>query len=68
MRRTQTSTEVKARWNAKHYDQISIVVPIGSRSRIQQHAAEQGMSTSEYIRHLIASDAPDCLTVGGGGV
>lgn len=65
-----TSTEVKARYNRKHYEQMSIVVPIGSRDLIKQHANEMGMSVSEYIRHLIATDEPGCLTVpqvGGGG-
>lgn len=70
-RRTYTSTEVKARYNAKHYDQVSIVLPIGSRKLLKKHANEMGMSVSEYIRHLIAKDAPQCLTVpevdGGGG-
>lgn len=65
-----TSTEVKRRWNAQHYEQMSIVVPIGSRALIQARAEELGLSTSAYIRQLIARDAPDCLTVpqitGGG--
>lgn len=65
-----TATDVKARWNAKHYDQMSIVLPKGSRDLIKRHANEQGMSVSEYIRHLIAQDAPECITYpmdGGGG-
>lgn len=65
-----TSTEVKARWNAKHYDQLSIVLPKGSAKLIKEYANSQGMSASEYIRHLIAQDAPQCLTYtmnGGGG-
>lgn len=57
-----TSTEVKARWNAKHYDQLSIVLPKGSAKLIKEYANSQGMSASEYIRHLIAQDAPQCLT------
>ena len=64
-----TSTETKARWNAKHYDQMSIIVPKGSRDLIKQYANSQGMSVSEYIRHLIAQDAPQCLAynMDGGG-
>lgn len=65
-----TSTEVKARWNAAHYDRLSIVLPKGSNELLKQYANEQGMSVSEYIRHLIAQDAPQCLTYpmdGGGG-
>lgn len=60
------TAEIKAKWNAEHYDQMSVVVPKGSRDLIKQHANEQGMSISEYIRHLIAKDAPQCLTAGGG--
>ena len=65
-----TSTETKARWNAKHYDQLSVVLPKGSAKLLKEHANEQGMSVSEYIRHLIAQDAPQCLAYpmdGGGG-
>ena len=62
------TAEIKAKWNAEHYDQMSVVVPKGSRDLIKQHANEQGMSISEYIRHLIAKDAPQCLTAGGGGI
>jgi hypothetical protein len=67
------SAEIKARWNAEHYDQMSVVVPKGSRDLIKQHANSLGMSISEYIRHLIAQDAPQCITApylnadGGGG-
>ena len=70
-RKTYTSTEVKARYNKKHYDQLSIVLPIGSRELLKAHATSRGLSVSGYIRHLIAQDAPQCLTVpevdGGGG-
>lgn len=68
-RKTYTSTEVKARYNAKHYEQMSIVVPKGSLELIKERANTQGMSVSGYIRHLIAKDAPECLTtdIGGGG-
>lgn len=68
--KTRTSTEVKARYNRKHYEQMSIVLPIGSKELIRKKAEEQGYaSISDYIRHLIAKDAPECLTVplGGGG-
>lgn len=69
MAQKYTSTEVKARYNEKHYDQMSIVVPKGSRELIKEHANSMGLSVSEYIRHLIAADAPDCLVcdLGGGG-
>lgn len=61
--KTHTSTAVKAKYNKKHYEQLSIVVPIGSRELIQRKAIEEGYgSTSEYIRHLIIADAPECLT------
>lgn len=69
--KTHTSTAVKAKYNKKHYEQLSIVVPIGSRELIQRKAIEAGYSsTSEYIRHLIIADAPECITFqdnGGGG-
>lgn len=69
--KTHTSTAVKAKYNKKHYEQLSIVVPIGSRELIQRKATEAGYSsTSEYIRHLIIADAPECITFqdnGGGG-
>lgn len=69
--KTQTSTEVKNRYNRKHYDRMSFVVPAGSRELIKARAEELGVSVNEYIRQLIVADAPQCIIYqnnpGGGG-
>lgn len=56
-RKTHTSTEVKRRWNAKHYDHMSVDVPKGAGELIRQLASKSGMSVAAYIRHLIREDA-----------
>ena len=70
MRRTNTSTEVKNRWNAEHYDAIRICVPKGAREEIAAAAAKRGMSVAGYIKHLIMSDTDkdevSTLRTGGG--
>lgn len=55
-RKTETSNEVKDRWNAKNYDQIQVRVPTGARAEVQAIAAANGMSVAAYIRHLIIRD------------
>jgi len=55
-RKTYTSPEVKNRWNRKHYENIVVVVPIGSRDEIKSAAERRGMSVSAYIRSLLIRD------------
>ena len=55
-RKTYTAPEVKNRWNAKHYDRLAIVIPLGARDEISAAATRRGMSTSAYIRNLIIRD------------
>lgn len=75
-RKTYTSTEVKARWNKKHYDSITFAVPKGAGDEITAIAKQNGMSRAAYIRHLILADNPETaekgdilpiLRTGGGG-
>lgn len=70
--KTHTRTEVKNRYNRKHYDRMSFVVPAGSRELIKARAEELGISVNEYIRQLITADAPQCIiyqnNAGGGAI
>ena len=70
-RKTVTSSEVKARYNRKAYDYLSVPVHKGSRVLIQERAMEQGMTVSGYIKHLIIADMqeefPDISAKIGGG-
>lgn len=59
--KTYTSSEVKYRYNKKHYDNISFPVPIGSKDRIKSHAESQGKSVAEYLRGLIIADDPSLI-------
>ena len=59
-RKTYTSPEVKNRWNRKHYENVVVVVPIGSRDEIKAAAERHGQSVSAYIRALIIRDNADC--------
>lgn len=71
-RKTITSTEVKNRWNSKHYDRINVTVAKGGKDVITALAASAGLSTAAYIRHLIIADAQsrqnaDIAALIGGG-
>ncbi len=55
-RKTTTSWQVKARYNAKAYDNIGITVKKGEKAKIKQHAADLGISMNEYITSLIYAD------------
>lgn len=70
---TGRRTAAKARYNAKHYDQLKIWTPKGGRVIISQMAAAAGLSVAEYIRTLIIKDADSKgidirSALGGGGV
>lgn len=52
-------TAYKNEYNRQAYDQIILRVPKGQRERIAQIAAERGMSTNQYILHLIKRDAEE---------
>ena len=70
--KTYTSSEVKDRWNAQHYDQILFRTGKGGKQAIQAMAAHHGLSVAEYIRHLIITDAeseemPEISAILGGG-
>ena len=55
-RKTKTSTAVKARYNAKAYDQIAIRVPKGKRERYKAFAESKGMSLAGLITELIEKE------------
>jgi len=55
-RKTTTSWQVKARYNAKAYDRITITVKKGEKAVIAQRAADKGMSITKYITDLISKD------------
>lgn len=70
-RRTQTSWEVKERYNAKHYERMTLRVGIGGKEVIRQLAGYQ--SINSYIMALIVKDGrergiPDISAKIGGGM
>jgi len=48
-----TSTESKARYNAKAYDRITIRQPKGWRDEVKQAADAEGKSLAGYIREAV---------------
>lgn len=72
-RKTVTSSEVKARYNRKHYDCVAFRMRKGGRDVVAALADSMGLSMSEYIRHLIIADAKNrqnadiSAEIGGGG-
>jgi len=52
----KTSNESKAKYNAKAYDRIEVVVHKGEKAKIKAHADSKGMSLNAYINDLIERD------------
>ncbi len=49
----KTSNESKAKYNAKAYDRINIVIPKGKKTIVQAHATAQGESINRFINRAI---------------
>lgn len=68
-----TSSQVKARYNRKAYDQISFRAGKGSLQAVHDMAELRGLSVAAYIKHLIIADAESAgkgdisRILGGGG-
>ena len=52
----RTSSEVKARWNAKAYDQVAVTVPKGRRKTMADYAAGKGESVNGLINRLLMQE------------
>lgn len=65
--RTHTSSDVKARYNAKVYDRLTVTLPKGSGDLLRQRAAAQGLSLNKLLITAIVAHFPDCVTYDGGG-
>lgn len=66
-RKTYTSTEVKARYNNKVYDRLTVTLPKGSADLLKAKAEEKGISVNQLIKSLIIREMPECISYGGGG-
>lgn len=54
MAKPYTSTEVKARWNKKNYDRMSILLPKGTIEEFKEYAwKEYGLSMNGFINFTI---------------
>ena len=49
----KTSTASKAKYNAKAYDRLYIVVPKGGKAEIKAAAADAGQSVNAYILQAV---------------
>lgn len=52
-RKTKTSTEVKARYNKKTYDVISIRVPKETAEAFKKKCADNGIAQAQVIKSAI---------------
>ena len=52
-RKTFTSTAVKQRWNAKHYDSIVLLFNKGDKSNVMKYAKDHDMSMNGYINKKV---------------
>ena len=48
-----TSAQVRNRWNDKHYDRITFLVPKGTKNELQKLADERGMTAAQIIRDAL---------------
>lgn len=48
-----TSWKSKAKYNAKAYDQLTIVIPKGRKETIKEIAQSQGKSVNELVNDLL---------------
>lgn len=53
MRKTKTSSAVKARYNAKAYDRLHLTVPKGQKAIIAAAAEALGESTNAFIQRAV---------------
>lgn len=49
----KTSTASKAKYNAKTYDNIGVIVPKGQKAVVKAIASRYGLSLNAYINRLI---------------
>lgn len=52
----KTSNESKAKYNAKAYDRIQLIVKKGEKEKIQSRSQSVGLSVNAYINELIRKD------------
>ena len=52
-RKTYTSTAVKTRWNNKHYDRVTVMLPKGFRERLADWVKQNGTTTNAYMNSVI---------------
>lgn len=55
--KTYTSSEVKARYNANHYDTLTFRAPKGSLDAAKKLAALRGMSLAALMKLLLQQEA-----------
>lgn len=65
--KTTTSTEVKARYNAKAYDRLTLTLPKGSKDLLQKEAERRGVSVNRLLTDTLTHSLPECISLGGGG-
>lgn len=53
---SRTSSAVKNRYNSKAYDRITIIVPKGRKTTIEEYAKEKGESVTALIARLLRAE------------
>ena len=56
MAKPRTSAAVKNRYAAKAYDRVSLIVPKGRKTDIEEHAKNKGESVNSLINGLLRAD------------
>ena len=53
MRKTYTSSKVKARWNKKNYDRTAALIPKAHEETLKKYAAEHHLSINGLVNDLL---------------
>lgn len=51
-RKTVTSTAVKMKYNRRHYDRLTLLLPKGYKEKIKAYTQAQGLSVNGFINQI----------------
>lgn len=51
-RKTVTSAKVKAKYNRRHYDRLTLLMPKGYKDKIKAYTAANGLSINGFVNEI----------------
>ncbi|MCR5453190.1 MAG: hypothetical protein K6F00_11240 [Lachnospiraceae bacterium] len=59
MKISEAKYKANKKWNAANYEQISLMLPKGTRDIINRHCEALGISKNQYILALLEREIPE---------